>query len=174
MRIANICESCEISDSINPIKDCDTTIIVKWNSICRSYNISIESAFQYFSHSLQEYVDLEDDAYSWTDTGHRLRVDPAASGRGGWTGYFLNFTSQQWLTPQLVSRSLWWHTLVVIVPDNLTTTDATIMWMTGNLSCLTNLCIYFAQTVTTRMTLHRISLTTICWLPEKLLQPMGL
>merc|ERR1712130_1066230 len=79
---------------------------------------------------LKEYVDLEDGAYSWTDTGHRLRVEPAASGRGGWTGYFLNFTSQQWLNSQLVSRSLWWHTLVVIVPDNLTTTDTTIVWMT--------------------------------------------
>jgi len=82
---------------------------------------------------LKEYVDLEDGAYSWSDTGHRLRVEPAASGRGGWTGYYLNLTSQQWLTPELVSRSFWWHTLVVIVPDNLTTTDTTIMWMTdGN------------------------------------------
>merc|ERR1712130_372699 len=79
---------------------------------------------------LKEYVDLEDGAYSWADTHHRLRVEPAASGRGGWTGYFLNFTSQQWLNSQLVSRSLWWHTLVVIVPDNLTTTDTTIVWMT--------------------------------------------
>merc|ERR1711936_181740 len=70
---------------------------------------------------LKEYVDLEDGAYSWSDTGHRLRVEPAASGRGGWTGYYLNLTSQRW------------HTLVVIVPDNLTTTDTTIMWMTdGN------------------------------------------
>ena len=61
----------------------------------------------------------------------KLTLSTAGSGRGGWTGYFLNFTSQQWLTPELVSRSLWWHTLVVIVPDNLTTMDTTIMWMTG-------------------------------------------
>ena len=78
-----------------------------------------------------------------SDTGHRLRVEPAGSGRGGWTGYYLNFTSQQWLTPELVSRSLWWHTLVVIVPDNLTTADTTIMWMTGNLEPLTPQSILF-------------------------------
>ena len=43
---------------------------------------------------LQEYAFREDEAYSWYDTGHRIRVDETG-GRGGWTGYFLNFTSQQ-------------------------------------------------------------------------------
>merc|ERR1711962_525996 len=77
---------------------------------------------------LQEYVLKEDGAYSWFDTGHRLRVD-ATEGRGGWTGYFLNFTSQQWLTSDLVSRSEWWHILVVVVPDQLSTTDETLLWI---------------------------------------------
>ena len=77
---------------------------------------------------LQEYVFSEDGAYSWRDTGHRIRVDETG-GRGGWTGYFLNFTSQQWLTSDLVSRSEWWHILVVVVPDNLSTTDTTLLWI---------------------------------------------
>ena len=77
---------------------------------------------------LEEYVFREDGAYSWYDTGHRIRVDEAG-GRGGWTGYFLNFTSQQWLTSDLVSRSEWWHILVVVVPDNLSTTDTTLLWI---------------------------------------------
>ena len=77
---------------------------------------------------LQEYVFMEDGAYSWLDTGHRIRVDETG-GRGGWTGYFLNFTSQQWLTSDLVSRSEWWHILVVVVPDNLSTTDTTLLWI---------------------------------------------
>ena len=29
-----------------------------------------------------------------------------------------------------VSRSEWWHILVVIIPDNLTSTDTTMLWMT--------------------------------------------
>ena len=77
---------------------------------------------------LQEYVLKEDGAYGWFDTGHRLRVD-ATEGRGGWTGYFLNFTSQQWLTSDLVSRSEWWHILVVVVPDQLSTRDETLLWI---------------------------------------------
>jgi len=78
---------------------------------------------------LKDYVDMEDGAYSWVDTGHRLVVGPSSNGRGGWTGYFLNFTSQNWLTPELVSISEWWHIMVVIVPDNLTTTDTTVLWL---------------------------------------------
>ena len=65
----------------------------------------------------------------------------SSNGRGGWTGYFLNFTSQTWLTPELVqtlpahppraqvSISEWWHIMVVIVPDTLTTTDTTLLWL---------------------------------------------
>ena len=34
-------------------------------------------------HLSQDYVDLEDGAYSWSDTGHRLRVEPSGSGRKG-------------------------------------------------------------------------------------------
>ena len=105
----------------------------------------------------------------------RLTLSTAGSGRGGWTGYFLNFTSQQWLTPELVSRSVWWHTLVVIVPDNLTTMDTTIMWMTGKFRSMTSeLRQNNFQTVTTTMTSRRISPTTTCWLPERLPLPMAL
>ena len=79
-------------------------------------------------YCLQEYVVREDGAYSWNDTGHRIRVD-STGGRGGWTGYFLNFTSQHWLTSDLVSRSEWWHILVVVVPDNISTVDTTLLWI---------------------------------------------
>merc|ERR1719234_1746477 len=77
---------------------------------------------------LEEYVFREDGAYSWYDTGHRIRVNETG-GRGGWTGYFLNFTSQQWLTTDLVSRSEWWHILVVVGPDKLSTRDTTLLWI---------------------------------------------
>jgi PhoPQ-activated pathogenicity-related protein len=44
-------------------------------------------------------------------------------GRDGvtWTGHVLNMTSQQWLTPEDVDRSIWFHYLVVIIPSNLNT-----------------------------------------------------
>jgi PhoPQ-activated pathogenicity-related protein len=72
----------------------------------------------------------------WSPTGgsiHSYQYNPSSpsNGHGGWTGYFLNYTSQKWLTPELVSRSEWWHTLVVIVPDVLAVTDTTILWMTS-------------------------------------------
>jgi len=79
---------------------------------------------------LKEYVEREDGAYTWSDTGERIVVSPS-NGTGGWTGYILNMTSQQWLTPEKVSRSVWWHILVVIVPDIVETVDTTVIYMTG-------------------------------------------
>ena len=48
---------------------------------------------------LKEYIDKPDENYAWTDTGIRLQgLDPLHLRR--WDGYVLNFTSQQWLTPE--------------------------------------------------------------------------
>ena len=54
----------------------------------------------------------------------------------GWTGYILNMTSQNWLTdadfaPESHSRSLWWHILVVIVPNQVTWTRNATLYITG-------------------------------------------
>ena len=71
------------------------------------------------SDCLKEYIDLPDSHYAWTDTEERIRgLDPLYL--IPWTGYVLNFTSQQW-GPEgaQVSRSVWWHQLVIIVPDNV-------------------------------------------------------
>jgi len=51
---------------------------------------------------LDDYVWAEDRHYKWVDTNNRI------SGRSldnttQWTGYVLNMTSQQWLTPDDVS-----------------------------------------------------------------------
>lgn len=35
------------------------------------------------------------------------------------TGYVLNMTSQKWLDESIVTRPIWWHILVVVVPDNV-------------------------------------------------------
>ena len=49
---------------------------------------------------LKAYVEREEPAYKWRDLGHRLEVADY-EGKGGWTGYVLNFTSQTWLSPDL-------------------------------------------------------------------------
>ena len=75
---------------------------------------------------LQDYVARPEPAYRWEDTGLRLE------GEGGaWTGYVLNFTSQEWLSPLLVSRSQWWHSLLIIVPRHLSVRDTALLWITG-------------------------------------------
>ena len=48
---------------------------------------------------LQDYVARPEPSYRWEDLGLRLEGE-----EGDWTGYVLNFTSQQWLTPAVVSR----------------------------------------------------------------------
>jgi PhoPQ-activated pathogenicity-related protein len=51
-------------------------------------------------------------------------------------GHILNMTSQRWLTDADFSessdaKSIWWHWLVVIVPDELKFTRNASMWITG-------------------------------------------
>lgn len=52
------------------------------------------------------------------------------------TVYTLNMTSQRWLTDADFSadsqaKSLWWHYLSVIVPDNLKFKNNGSLWITG-------------------------------------------
>ena len=49
----------------------------------------------------------------------------------GFTGYILNMTSQQWLTSKDVSRSIWWHYLVVVVPDEIIHKTLSGLYITG-------------------------------------------
>ena len=79
---------------------------------------------------LKAYVEREEPAYKWRDLGHRLEV-PDYQDVGGWTGYVLNFTSQQWLSPDIVDKSEWWHIMLIIVPNHLAVTDTSILWITG-------------------------------------------
>lgn len=73
---------------------------------------------------LFDYINAPDSHYTWTDTGIRLNDS-------GWHGFMLNLTSQQWLTPQDVSKSVWTHQLLVIVPDELKKRNHAIIYVTG-------------------------------------------
>jgi len=84
---------------------------------------------------LDDYVWKDDGAYGWTDLGeaHTMRAE---LGKRSWTGYTLNMTSQYWLSDSdfsanSQSKSLWWHYLVVIVPDNLKYRQNATLWITG-------------------------------------------
>ena len=79
---------------------------------------------------MKEYVDKQDDNYAWSDTGIRMHgLDPLHLVK--WTGYVLNFTSQQWLTSDDSSQSIWWHILVIVIPNEVRYPNSPFLWITG-------------------------------------------
>ena len=74
--------------------------------------------------ALDRYVAKPDSHFSWNNTGQVIKGP-------GYKVYMLNMTSQQWLTPAQVSRSIWWHVLAVTVPDVLTRKDKGFLYITG-------------------------------------------
>jgi PhoPQ-activated pathogenicity-related protein len=64
-----------------------------------------------FKTPLEKYVNNEDDTFEWDVMSS---VSTTA-----YTAYFLNFTSQQWLTSVESSRPIWNHRLTVCVPLNV-------------------------------------------------------
>jgi PhoPQ-activated pathogenicity-related protein len=87
------------------------------------------------STSLDDYVWAEDSAYGWTDLGQDYVYKGKVANRG-YTSYVLNMTSQRWLTDadfsaDSLAKSLWWHYLVIIVPDDLRFKNNGSIWITG-------------------------------------------
>ena len=80
--------------------------------------------------ALDDYVWTDDDHYKYEDMGITIS-GKSLDGKHSWTGYMLNMTSQQWLTPEDVDRSIWWHYLCVIVPDNVEYNNNATLWVTG-------------------------------------------
>ncbi len=68
---------------------------------------------------LDEYVFAPDPSFRW-ELRHTHEGD-------GWNGHVLYLASQTWLTEEEVDRTLWEHWLVVIVPDEVTSTTALMM-----------------------------------------------
>jgi len=82
------------------------------------------------STSLDDYVWMPDPHFRWFDTGARIE-GASLDNTTRWVGYILNVTSQQWLTPEDVSLSIWTHFLVVIVPDNVKYKQNATLWICG-------------------------------------------
>lgn len=86
-------------------------------------------------NALDDYVFKPDAAYGWVDMGEEFVIRGSVDKRG-WTGYVLNMTSLKWLTDEDFSAtsdggSLWWHYLVVIVPDEIKYANNGTLWITG-------------------------------------------
>ena len=83
------------------------------------------------------YCILTDEHFGWVDLGEEhILHGRNAKGDKTWTGYTLNVTSQRWLTdadfsPESDCKSIWWHIMVVIVPDNVVWTRNASLWVTG-------------------------------------------
>jgi PhoPQ-activated pathogenicity-related protein len=100
--------------------------------------VGLASAKQVYSETdLDTYVWTPDENYGWTEfedrevlTGHNLLNTKS------WKGYTLNMTSQKWLTeedfsPDSDAKPLWWHYLIVIVPDDVKFERNASLWVTG-------------------------------------------
>ena len=76
---------------------------------------------------LDRYVRIVDPVYGFTNTFKNFTTN-------GYSAYFYNLTSLQYLTSKLTSRSVWTHTLIYIVPDNMNSncTDAFIWYTWGS------------------------------------------
>lgn len=74
---------------------------------------------------LDEYVNKPDNHYKYFEIPNSTFTGP------GYTGYVLNMTSQKWLTEDIVSQSIWWHYIAVVVPDKLDYKKRAFMYITG-------------------------------------------
>jgi len=80
---------------------------------------------------LDDYVWKPDSHYGYEYLEGQEIHGRTADGTKSYTGYMLNVTSQQWLTPEDVTQSIWWHILVVIVPSEVNYQANATLWVTG-------------------------------------------
>eukprot|EP00616_Rhizochromulina_sp_CCMP1243_P000825 CAMPEP_0118974190 /NCGR_PEP_ID=MMETSP1173-20130426/11118_1 /TAXON_ID=1034831 /ORGANISM="Rhizochromulina marina cf, Strain CCMP1243" /LENGTH=520 /DNA_ID=CAMNT_0006923899 /DNA_START=41 /DNA_END=1603 /DNA_ORIENTATION=+ len=72
------------------------------------------------AYPLDDYVQAEDDTFSWVDTGIELQghVGRFNHDKASWTGRYLNVTTQSWLTAEDSSQPVWWHLALYITADD--------------------------------------------------------
>ena len=103
------------------------------------------------STALDDYVNKYDPTYTYKEIGTPFKGD-------GFTSYFINMTSQTWLSGKQhrcgkkvtvdylracmcvcvrvraaseVSQSVWWHYLVINIPDKVQFSDTGLVYLTG-------------------------------------------
>jgi len=105
------------------------------NTLIRGAFLFLLGARTLSATALDDYVWAPDENYGWVDMGEEYSWTSSVAGRN-YTAYTLNMTSQRWLTdedfsPDSQGGSIWWHYLVVMVPENLKYTTNATMWITG-------------------------------------------
>lgn len=85
--------------------------------------------------ALDDYVWTPDSNYGWVDMGPDYVVE-GNIGQRKYTGYLLNMTSQRWLTdedfsPDSEAKSIWWHYLMVIIPEEVKYKTNGSLYITG-------------------------------------------
>lgn len=75
------------------------------------------------STPLDDYVNEPDPYYNYSLIATKKEV--------GFTAYILNMTSQKWMDETYVKSPIWWHYVVLLVPDKLTRPDAGIVIIDG-------------------------------------------
>lgn len=78
---------------------------------------------------LKQYVDKDDGFYKYEDTGYQFT---GVTKHGLYTAFFLNVTSQKWLSEEVLNRPVWWHILMVILPEKVKYPDTGFVWVTGD------------------------------------------
>ena len=81
------------------------------------------------SSPFEEYVFAGDPLYSWTDLRHSF---VGATNHGAYTAHVINMTSGSFLNASIVDHVIWWHHIVVIVPNprsgSLASTEKAFFW----------------------------------------------
>ena len=66
-----------------------------------------------YQTELDDYVRVVDDVYGWTNSNANFSV------AGKYTAHFFNLTSLRYLDATLTDRSVWTHTMIYVIPDNV-------------------------------------------------------
>lgn len=88
--------------------------------------------------AMDDYVWREDPHYGWVDLGPEYELaGRSIDGKHSWKSHTLNLTSQKWLedsdySPDSEGKSIWYHMLVVIVPDTINWKSNGTLWITGH------------------------------------------
>ncbi|PIK49439.1 putative autocrine proliferation repressor protein A-like [Apostichopus japonicus] len=77
-------------------------------------------------NAFDDYIARPDPTYTYRVLPESTRVVP-----GEYTAFVLNMTSQTWLTPQESSQPVWWHYLIIMVPDVVLYSDTAFVYITG-------------------------------------------
>ncbi len=75
-------------------------------------------------NALQEYIELDDEAYSY-EVVSNLALPGA-------TAYIVRMTSQHWRSDTEVDRTLWEHAMTVVVPDTVASSTAVLFIDSGD------------------------------------------